>query len=426
MKKQLIKDVIIDQHASKPSVRLIDRSIFSKIRHLMEAPQIVILSGLRRCGKSTLLGQIRRAASQQDYYINFDDDRLINFELADFQVLYELFAELYGEQKIFYFDEIQNIVGWERFVRRLHDQGNKIYVTGSNATMLSAELGTRLTGRYVEINLYPYSFAEFLDYQNLSELKKNNLTSVQKGILKSAFNEFMRWGGLPEYLALKNPEYLHSLYEGILYRDIIVRHKISNTRAAKELVFWLASHISKECSYNALKKILGLSSATTVSDYCSYLQDSFLCYFINRFDYSLKKQLQYVKKIYFIDQALAVNVGFRFSKDEGRILENIVFLELKRRGYETYFHQGIKQCDFVVRQGAAIIAAIQVCVEMSDKETRDRELGGLIEAMETYSIETGLIITEDSSFQEKVQVKGKPIVIEGIPAWRWLLGNDLY
>ncbi len=420
MKKQLLREAILDQHIVNSRTKLITRTIFSKINCLIESPQIIILSGLRRCGKSTLLGQIRAASKQSEYYINFDDDRLINFELADFQILYELFVELYGEQKCFYFDEIQNITGWERFVRRLHDQGNKVYVTGSNATMLSAELGTRLTGRYIEIKIYPYSFIEFIDYKNLAELKKNDLTTVEKGVLKSAFNEFMHSGGLPEYLNFRNPEYLHSLYESILYRDIIVRHKINHVQAAKELIFLLASSIGKECSYNSLKKSLGISSASTISDYCSYLQDSFLCYFVNRFDYSLRKQLQYAKKIYFIDQALAVNIGFRFSKDQGRLLENIIFLELKRRGYEIYFHQAKKQCDFLIRQGAEIITAIQVCVEMDHPETRDRELAGLIEAMETYSLVTGLIITDDIFFEEPVNINGKPVIIKAIPAWHWL------
>jgi uncharacterized protein len=381
----------------------------------------VIISGLRRGGKSTLLGQIRHKSTDRDYFINFDDDRLVNFKLDDFQALYELFIELYGQQKTFYFDEIQNIPEWERFVRRLHDLGNKIYITGSNASMLSAELGTRLTGRYVEIHLYPYSFLEFLKYQSLPKPNLQRLTTIQKGTLKAAFNDFLELGGLPEYLQSRHHEYLHSLYESIIYRDIIVKYNISNHQAVKELVYYLASHIGKECSYNSIRKTLGISSPSTVSDYCGYLQDSFLCYFINRFDYSLRKQLQYAKKVYFIDQALAISVGFRFSNDHDRLLENIVFLELKRRGYEIYFHKDKKECDFIVRKKSKVVLAIQVCADIDDVKTREREIAGLSEAMDTYQLSSGLIITQDTFSQQTVVTGNKTFEISVVPIWFWLL-----
>lgn len=422
MDQQVLKDVIIDQRALRvlPSP-LVPRTIHADLPRLKQSKQVVIISGIRRCGKSVLLEKIREESSECDYVINFDDDRLVNFQLEDFQVLYELFIELYGPQKTFYFDEIQNIPGWERFIRRLSDAGNKIYITGSNASLLSAELGTRLTGRYLEIHLYPYSFIEFLKFKQLKLPDLKKLTTMEKGLLKSNINAFLKLGGMPEYLEFENTEYLHNLYTSIIYRDIIVRYNINNHQAVKELVYYLASHIGKECSYNGLKKILGLSSPSTVSEYCGYLQNSFLCYLINRFDYSLKKQIQYPKKIYFIDSALAVNVGFRFSKDEGRLLENIVFLELKRRGHEIYFHKDKKECDFVLRNGVKIISAIQVCLEMENSETENREMAGLIEAMETYELTSGLIITQDTFLQKIHTIDGKTFEIKVVPIWFWLL-----
>jgi len=419
--KQVLKEVILDQRNLGNPEQVVPREIFPNLIQLRDSKQVLIISGIRRCGKSVLLSLCRRDSLEQDYYINFDDDRLVNFKLDDFQTLYELFVEMYGPQNTFYFDEIQNIDNWERFVCRLHEQGKKIYITGSNASMLSVELGTRLTGRNIEINLYPYSFKEYLAMKGKTSVKINSLNTVDKGVLKSIFNQFMEEGGMPEYINLNLAEYLHNLYQNILYRDIIVRHKIKNHSAIKELVYYLATNIAKECSFNSLKKILGLSSATTVSDYCSYLEDSFLCFFISKFDYSLKKQMQNNKKVYFIDQAIAAVVGFRFSSDIGRLLENIIFLELKRRGHSIYYHQGKKECDFVLKEGTKITTAIQVCVSLDDNKTRDREIAGLIDAMRAYKLTSGIIITSDTLSEETANIDNEICKIRIVPAWSWLL-----
>lgn len=421
MDKHSLRNVIIDQREIQSPSKIIPRTIYKNLVSLTASKEILILSGIRRCGKSTLLRRLRDESMEKDYCINFDDDRLVHFKLEDFQTLYELFVEMYGPQKTFYFDEIQNIDHWERFVRRLHDQGNKVLITGSNASMLSAELGTKLTGRHIEINIYPYSFSEYLDYTDQAELKTHQLSTVQRGMLKAAFNDYFKEGGLPEYLESRQIEYLHSLYQNILYRDIIVRHQIKNYQAMKELVYYLASNLGKECSFNAMKKMLGLSSATTVSDYCAYLQDSFLCFFISRYDFSLKKQIQHAKKVYFIDQALAVAVGFRFSQDEGRLLENIVFLELKRRGHEIYFHKEKKECDFILREGANVCAAIQVTLDLDNPATRERELAGLLEAMQRYQLTTGIIITNDTFAEQTITVGEQIYQVQIIPVWSWLL-----
>ena len=172
MNKIELKAIIIDQNKRKQEENLADRDLFDKLESYIKNDLIIIISGVRRCGKSTLLSQIRK--KHPGYYINFDDERLINFKVEDFQILEELFIELYGEKKIFYFDEIQNIPIWERFVRRLHDERKKVFITGSNASMLSRELGTHLTGRYLGLELFPFSFKEFLNLKNV-ELNKNSL-----------------------------------------------------------------------------------------------------------------------------------------------------------------------------------------------------------------------------------------------------------
>lgn len=387
---------------------------------LLDNQQVIVMSGIRRCGKSTLLHTFRTKAKEGDYYINFDDDRLISFALTDFDMLLEAFIELFGIQNTFYFDEIQNIIGWERFVRRLHNSQKKVLVTGSNAKLLSAELGTHLTGRHITVNLFPYSFYEYIRFRDPSILTIKHFNSTELALIKKYFSEFKQLGGFPEYLLCEQKQYLHQLYENILYKDIIVRNKITLEKPIKELVYYLASNNCKEFTYNSLRKLIGLASANTVSDYCHHLENSFLCFSISRFSYSLREQIHHAKKIYFIDQALAETVGFKFSEDHGRILENIVFLELKRQNKEIYFHKQAKECDFIIREGYNIAKAIQVCASLKNKETRQREINGLLEAMITYNLDQGLIITEDEKEQIEEIYQGNHFKIEVIPCWQWL------
>lgn len=427
MTPEILKLIIADQqHYSRLPIPAdeITRVAADTVHNLRNNEEIIVISGIRRCGKSTLMQQLRCSApvGQADYFMNFDDDRLIQFSVEDFQLLLEVFVELYGEQKTCYFDEIQNIPEWERFIRRLQDQDYKIYLTGSNANLFSRELGTRLTGRYIRVDLYPFSFREMVSFQAPELLTADVYTTYQKGQVRALFSEFIQLGGFPDYVRMRQPEYLHFLYESIIYRDIIVRYKLTSEKPLKELVYYLASNVGKEISYNGLRKLLGLGSATTVSEYCSYLEGSFICFFINRYSPSLKKQMLYNKKVYFIDQVLAMTLGFRFSEDRGRMLENIVFLELKRRHYEIYFHQQDKECDFILRKSYEIVGAIQVCIDLSNPETKQREYAGLLEAMATYSLTSGDIIHEGlEESDEKVVYQNETYLVRRIPIWKWLL-----
>ncbi len=424
MERQQLKQVIIDQRQQlNLPESFIARNIRDELASLQKTRQILVITGIRRSGKSTLLQEIRNNAKEKNYYFNFDDNRLTNFTLADFEILLELFVELYGAEKTAYFDEIQNIPEWERFVRRLHDQGYKIYITGSNATMFSQELGTRLTGRYIKIELYPFSFAEYVSWKKPELLTSKQLTSMQKAELQNLFAGFYENGGFPEFLLLKNKAYLQNLFESILYRDIIVRFGV-NERAVKELCVFLASNISSNITYNSLRKTLGLANATTVSDYCSYLSNSYLCFFVNRFSYSLKEQIHYAKKTYFIDHALAKAIGFRSSDDQEKTLENIVFLELKRCACEIYFHKQKYECAFVLKQGTKIVVALQVSLSLQNAATKKRALQGLIEAMENYGLTQGFVLTENDKIStEQVHNGNSKYTIHVIPIWRWLLNK---
>lgn len=419
MEKEEIKNIILNQNEKlNIGESFIRREVLEKIKEFNNSNLIIILTGLRRVGKSTILNIIKDESKNNNFYTNFDDFRLIKFNLDDFQKLNEIFLE-YKNLNEFFFDEIQNIEFWERYVRTLHDENNKLYITGSNASMLSTELGTHLTGRNIAIVVYPFSFREFLVFKNYS-FKKDDLflTSKKVEILK-LFNKYLKIGGIPEYLKNQKNDYLKFIYEDIINRDIVSRYSITNVKSLKDLIYYLVSNIGKEFSYNKLTSIIGVKNSTTVKEYIDYFQNSYLVFTLNKFDYSIKKQLINPKKIYVIDNGLANAISFKFSEDIGRLLENLVFIELKRRGKEIYYHKEKKECDFVIKKGLEIIEVIQVTKTLDDVNTKKREIEGLIDACKTYKLKKGLILTQDEEGEETTD----GIKIKIIPIYKWLLLN---
>ena len=416
--KSLLKDIIADQKLLSVRKSTVERKFPEQY---LNSEQIVIISGVRRCGKSVLLQQIREKMPQKDYFFNFDDDRLVNFSVEQFQQLYEVFIELYGEQNYFYFDEIQNVEGWESFVKRLYNLGKKVFITGSNARMLSKELGTLLTGCYVNIELYPFSFCEFLHFRNQAKLVENIAGTLEKGKIQALFEEYLFQGGFPIYLKTKDEINLKTLYDNILYKDVMVRNQLNSERELKELVYFLVSNIGKPFSYNSLTKIVGVKNPTTIKNYLEYIENTYLLFSLSKFDFSVKAQLRNSKKIYAIDNAMIRRLGFHFSGEEGRLLENLVYLELRRRGGEIYYHNSASsECDFIVRDGYQVVKAIQVCFFMENVETRQREIKGLLDALNCYNLSHGYIIT--NSQEEVIQMEDKTIHI--MPCWKWLLENQ--
>ena len=412
--KQLLKDIIIDQKSFLPSKKTIIRSFPEKY---LNNEEIIIISGVRRCGKSVLLQQIRDRLPQKDYFFNFDDDRLGNFTVENFQQLYEVFIELYGEQNYFYFDEIQNIAGWEHFAKRLYNSGKKVFITGSNARMLSKELGTYLTGCYIAIELYPFSFFEFLDFREQQHLLGDISGTIARGEIQSAFNDYLKQGGFPIYLRSEDGIVLKTLYDNILYKDVMVRNQIVNEREVKELVYYTVSNIGKPLTYTSLAKVIGVKNPTTVKNYLEYIENTYLLFSLSKLDYSVKAQLRNPKKVYAIDNALVSRLGFHFSGEEGRLLENMVYIELRRRGGEIFYHNsGSAECDFVVRDGFRVVQAIQACYLLGSSDTREREIRGIQDAMDTYQLLEGTIIT--NTHEEELKYGDKMIHI--LPAWKWL------
>ncbi|MGC4129023.1 MAG: ATP-binding protein [Bergeyella sp.] len=415
MNKDLLKTVIAEQEYYFEQAKGSMKREFPE--KFCQSSQIVIISGIRRCGKSTLLQQIRAKQTEKDYYLNFDDERLAGFNVEDFQMLTEVFYELFGEQKTYYFDEIQNIEQWERFVRRLHDMGNKVYVTGSNARMLSRELGTHLTGRYLSVELFPFSYKEFISFKNPDLLEKNRFKTSVKAEYIALFHDYFQNGGFPAFIKTNDELVLKTLYENILYRDIMVRNNITNEKEIKLLVSYLAGNFARLSTNSELAEIIGVKNPTTVKKYIGFLADSYLVFQTSKYDYSLSKQILNPKKSYFIDNGMVRRVGFSFSDNLGHLLENLIFIELLRQGKEIYYHHKNNECDFVITEGKSVVSAIQVCYSFSTEKTKKREISGLLDALNAYNLQSGLIITDDT--EEELIIEDKTIHI--IPAWKWLL-----
>lgn len=400
-----------------------EREILKTLLKSIKSPHVLVITGLRRVGKSTLLAQIaKKYLGQKFYYINFEDERLLNFTTNDFDSLHETLISIFGERKIFLFDEIQNVPEWERFVRRLYDQGYKFIITGSNASLLSQELGTRLTGRHLKIELFPFSFREYLNFYNVKIPKLDILTTTQRGKLLKYQSDYMLSGGIPD--ALKYPDInLHkTLYDDVLYRDIATRYRLNNTKELKELAFYLISNISSLISFNKLKELLMLGSTNTVKSYVDYLETSWLFFTLNKYAYSVKEQQIASKKIYTIDTGLAKSIGFSFSNNLGRLIENIVYLKLRQKQKNLYYYKTTDnyEVDFYSPNENLFI---QVSYYL-DKINIDRETRALTKAcMENDKSNTKnklIIITEN--LKDTITVGDKKITI--LPLYEWLLKNN--
>jgi len=418
MEKSRLKEIMLDQKESfNRRSALTERDI--DLRKAISTRQIVIVSGIRRCGKSTLLYFIKEKMKlkESEYcYFNFDDERIVA-DVSIFEDLYNLHLELYGIEPVLFLDEIQNILHWERFVNRMYERGNKIFISGSNANLQLSDVSASLTGRNKQIEMFPFSFVEYLTFMGHT-YDLSGMTTKARSLLNLDFNHFLSMGGFPLVLKEDDLELINAYFSDILYRDIVARYRLSQVSEIKEIGLYFASNVSKVFSYSTLQQISGVKSLSSVKDYLFYYEQAHLFHYVRKFDYSLKKQVMNPRKVYVADQAFAHRLGFNFTANTGRILKNIIYLELLRRGKEVFYYSGKNECDFLVRDGLKITEAIQV-VHQANSSNIKREVDGLREAMETFKIPKGLIITSDSSHSAFPDIKGVRI----IDAPHWLLGN---
>ena len=341
----------------------------------------LIVSGIRRCGKSTWLQQVNKTYGGTSIYLNFEDPRLAGFELSDFNRLHEIAVK--KGTFAYFFDEVQNIDNWESFVRFRLDEGYRVFITGSNASMLSKELGTKLTGRHITKELFPFSYSEYLAF-----------TNKERG--EQSSGNYMISGGFPEYLNTGLPEVLMQAFNDILVRDIAIRYNLKSNLVLQQLAVWLVSNSGKTFTGNSLRKTFQISSSSSIMDYLTYFVDAYLFFFIPKFSYSHKVRLVNPKKVYCIDNGFIKINSVSFNDDKGRLLENMVFLQLRRQTSEIYYFSEKNECDFVVFQQGKIRGLYQVCWQL-DQNNMNREISGLIEAMDYFGQPTASIITKNQS-----------------------------
>lgn len=398
LKAEIEKAYKVQQQLLKVNVKNIRRSFLDD--YSPDKKHIEVITGIRRCGKSTLMKQIISRYYQKVAYFNFEDSRIFGFDVQDFQKLDEVFP---ARVDAYFFDEIQNVDSWEIYIRQLHDRGAKVFITGSNASLLSKELGTRLTGRHLRHDMLPFSYVEFVRF-----------TKSRKSV--SSCERYLIAGGFPEYLSSGNPEVLQTLLKDIVMRDIAIRHNIRNTKALMDITLFLLSNIGKECSYNSLKRNFGIGSANTTSDYLTWLEDAYLFFFLPRFSWSAKNTTINPRKVYAIDNGMVNTNTLSFMDDKGRLLENAVYLYLRQRYKAIYYYREQKECDFVVFENKKCRMLIQVCWEING-DNKLRETEGLLDAMRYFKKEEGTIVTFDQ--RDTLYIKGNTIQL--VPAFHFLV-----
>lgn len=415
-----IKSAIIDREKELrekfQTEKIIEREIQTTAQMCITSDIAFIITGPRRCGKSILAYML--AQGKKSAYVNFDDERLI-VEAVELNKVLEALYSLKGEVEYIIFDEIQNIIGWELFISRLL-QTKKIIITGSNAHLLSKEFATYLTGRHIGCVLFPFSFREFIKLKNI---EYNLYSTEDKAKIKNYFSEYIKNGGFPLVQKIGRV-FLAETYKDIIERDVLQRYKIKYVTVLKELAKYLISNTTKEISFNKLKEILNIKSIHTIKNYTTYLQNTYVVFLLERFSFKLKEQLRAPRKVYCIDTGLSQMISFKITEDKGKLLENIVAIELFKDTQndskkELYYWKDYRQreVDFVIKEENKIKQLIQVTDISSKIELPEKELISLINASNELYCNELIVLTRDYETRETFEKK----TIRFFPVWKWLL-----
>jgi predicted AAA+ superfamily ATPase len=403
---------------------------------LLQGQEIISIIGARRTGKTYLCYQIiqklrESLPADNILYLNLEDERLHPLKDDELTHLLPIYLELFSideNKRVYLFiDEIQNASNWPKWARRITEQNRnlKLIITGSSSKLLSREIASELRGRTLSFTVYPLSFKEYLKTQNIyieEKEKKKVLYGKRKTEFKKQFNIYLKMGGFPAVLESSNPEeLLKECYKVMFYRDLVERYKIKNIKLFEDYLTLVIDQTGSLFSISSTAKKLeefGYSlSKNTLSNFSKYAQEIFLIFEVKKYSYKIKEQLRFPKKIYTIDHGLVKAIRFFFSEDYNRLLENIVFISLKRNGNEIYYHKENKECDFIISDKLKVIQAIQVAKTISEAKTKKREIEGLLEALNKFRLKEGLILTEDNYGTFKINNK----TIKILPTWYWLL-----
>ena len=422
----MIKDIILQHKLEKEyllSKEYVYREGLDVAEKFIDSDLIKIITGPRRAGKS--VAALLLLKNKNFAYLNFDDENLLKIKNYD-EIIKAIF-EVFPDNKYLFFDEIQNLNNWELFVNKLTRRGYNLILTSSNANLLSKELATALTGRYIPIEIFTFSFKEFLSAKKL-EIGKEQIASPEvQGKILGLLSDYLKSGGFPE-IVVKNLDseiYLETLSNSILFKDIVKRYNVRFSQKIYELNNYLSSNFSSEFSFSKLGNILEFRSTLTLQNYIKYLEEAYLVFVLNRFSFKVKEQIKTPKKVYLIDNGFCYGAFPQFSPDSGRLMENLVFVEILRRGYKPnkdvfyYKTRNNKEVDFLLKnkKGIKVEKLIQVCYTTEDIKTKEREIKSLVEASQDLNCDDLLIITWDKEDEETVRNKK----IKFIPLWKWLL-----
>ncbi len=422
----MIKNILFQQREERDSLLAypyIDRMDASSKAEYLTTGLIKLITGPRRAGKSVMSLQILK--DKNFAYLNFDDDLLLKHFNEDLVV--QTLNEIYPGYEYLFLDEIQNLPNWELWINKLYRRGANLIVTGSNAKLLSHEMATSLTGRYLKISVFPFSFEEFLDYHNVSLLDQDLLSPEKIGIIMNYLNTYLQNGGFPEVVLnptiLKN--YLSSLFDSVLLKDILRRFQIRQYQQFYDLAYYLLANYTNLFSFNQLKENLNFNSVASVQKYIRYLSEPYLFINLTRYLTKIKLQQKSQKKSYIIDNGFIQARSFELSQNYGRLLENVIFIELLRRNFNPeldlfyYRTRNNKEIDFVCRNGYIIEQLIQVCYDISNPKSLKREIEALMEASSELNCRNLLLINWN---KEEVMIKDE-LNIRLIPAYKWLFNK---
>jgi len=429
MNANTIRQIIRDQTEEKERIlaagKIIDREHLDFWKDYVQNDLVKVTMGVRRTGKTVFTHLLLK---ENPYaFVNFDDERLAFMDKEDLNHLLEALYEIYGDFEYLLLDEVQNVPSWELFVNRLQRKGIKVFVTGSNANLLSRELSTHLTGRFVRMEMHPFSFGEFLLF---NEIDVNQNTTRGRARLKRNLEEYIRSGGFPEVVRAPDIRgmYLHSLYTSIIARDIISRHNIRFKKTFREMATTILSNFSLLITFNKLKNVHGFKSVHTAKNYVEYLSDAYLIHIVEKYSAKPKEIANSPKKVYGIDTGLINTISVGATESRGRLIENLVFLEIMRRralepNMEIYYwkdYQG-REIDFVIRKKPGEIdALVQVTHASGRHEISPRETKSLLKGAHLLGCNNLMVITWDHEGEESIEDRK----ILFVPLWKWLLQNN--
>lgn len=401
----------------------------------MNISKIIVITGFRRVGKTYLMLHLikkllEKKTRENVVYLNFEDERIPS-KTEFLTLILPTTKQIFREKADFLFlDEIQEMPNWSKWVRRIHDTEDiRIFISGSSSKMSSKEIPTELRGRFLELKVLPLSFKEFLHFKNLKfDFNTIKYSENEKAGLLNVLNEYVEYGSLPEIVLSKEEkkaEIAHSYYQTVVRRDIIERYKIKNEEVLKALLRLMlnSTRYSISKTYNTLKSLNYKTGKGTLQHYLDCIENSYFTLSVPIFSYKIKDQMQYPRKVYFIDNVFLSKISSKFSKDYGRLYENVVAIELKRRNKEVYYWQGQQkeEVDFAVKEGMKIKQLIQVCYDISNFETKKREVRALVKASKELKCKNLIVITEEHEKEEAVDWFGTKRKVKFIPLWKWLL-----